>query len=193
MFHFGIDFLLFFLLMCLVKHANDRIILFIVVEPMSLFDDERHIKKKKDFLIVVCFVSFIYSRRIVFFPYLIISFEQLTMESFLRRMSSIVRKNPHQSFDPGDHQNDDDQEEEEEEEENHFHRLQQRRQSAPDIRRRANQTDKIRTELDQKVISVEEINSQTHIRHTNTSSFIRKQSHSTGKSFFDLDELKNNE
>ena len=103
------------------------------------------------------------------------------MESFLRRMSSIVRKNNHKSSDPGDNEDDNDQEEIEEE--NHFQRLQQRRRSAPDIRRRTNQGEKTPIELDQKVISVEEINSKTLIRHTNTNSFIRKQYQSTGKSF----------
>lgn len=102
------------------------------------------------------------------------------MESFLRRMSSIVRKTNHKSSDPGDNEDDNDQEEIDEE--SHFHRLQQRRRSAPDIRRRTNQGEKTPIELDQKVISVEEINSQSLIRHINTNSFTRKQYQSIGKS-----------
>ena len=101
------------------------------------------------------------------------------MESFLRRMSSIVRKGSNKSSDARD--NDDEQHQE------HFQYLQQRRRSAPDIRRRNNQVEKTSMELDQKVTSVEEIHSRTSILSTNTSNFIRKQHQSISKlpfSFF---------
>lgn len=102
------------------------------------------------------------------------------MESFFRRMSSIVRKGSNKSSDveENEQENNDDNERQ-----RHFRQMQQRRRSAPDIRRRANPVDKTSLESDQKVTSFEQINSQNLTIQTSTGSLTRKQHNSTGKKF----------
>jgi hypothetical protein len=105
------------------------------------------------------------------------------MESFFRRVSSIVRKGSNKSFDV------EEKDEEGDGRLRRFRQMQQRRRSAPDIRRRTIPIDEISMESDQKVASFEKINSQNLTIQSSTTIFTRKQSNSTGK-FFLFNSLK---
>jgi hypothetical protein len=99
------------------------------------------------------------------------------MESFFRRVSSIVRKNSNKDFDP-----------DENEQENHqrqasFREMQQRRRSAPAIRRSSIPVDKLPMESDQKITSIEQINSENQTVHSNTINLTRKHWNPTSKIF----------
>jgi hypothetical protein len=103
------------------------------------------------------------------------------MESFFRRMSSIVRKNNNKSFDPDENE----QENHGDDNERHkqFRYMQGRRRSAPDMRRRTIPVGRIPTESDQEFTSVEQINSSKMTLQTSTSILPRKHYYSTGKLF----------
>jgi len=98
------------------------------------------------------------------------------MESFFRRVSSIVRKNNNKSFDPDN--------EEDNGRQRRFQQMQQRRRSAPDIRRRApTPIDRIPLEHDKKVTSFEHINSHNLTAQSSTTNLTRKNYNSTGTLF----------
>jgi hypothetical protein len=104
------------------------------------------------------------------------------MESFFRRVSSIVRKNNNKSYDTDDNE----QENHDEEEENNgrrrqFRQMRGRRRSAPDIRRRAPTADKLSMESNQKGTSSEQIDSQRLSAQSSTTALTRKQYSSSGK------------
>ena len=93
------------------------------------------------------------------------------MESFFRRMSSIVRKNSNKSV-----------ESDENEREEHFRYLQERRRSAPDIHRRGVPLERIVLDSGQKDCPLEKLISQSMINQSSTGILARKQYHLTGKS-----------
>jgi hypothetical protein len=97
------------------------------------------------------------------------------MESFFRRMSSIVRRNSNKSFEP------DENEQESNGRARHFREMQQRRRSAPDIHRRAPPADKTSMEPEKKITSSEAINSQNLPAQSSTTNLTLKQYSSTGK------------
>jgi len=98
------------------------------------------------------------------------------MESFFRRVSSIVRKNNNKSLDP------DRDEQEDNGQQRRFQQMQQRRRSAPDIRRRApTPVDRMMMEPDKKVTSFEHINSHNLTAQGSTTNLTRKNFSSTGK------------
>lgn len=93
------------------------------------------------------------------------------MESFFRRMSSIVRKNSNKSV-----------ESDENEREEQFRYLQQRRRSAPDIRRRGVPLERIALDSSEQDSSTERLVSHSIINQSSTGILARKQYDSTGKS-----------
>ena len=100
------------------------------------------------------------------------------MQSFFRRMSSIVRKSSNKSScDTDEVENEDNNEERQRK----FRQMQQRRRSAPDIHRRAAPADRLVSESNKKVTSFEQINSQNLGIHCYTTGLTRKNFHSSGK------------
>ncbi|CAF0897394.1 unnamed protein product [Rotaria sp. Silwood1] len=91
------------------------------------------------------------------------------MESFFRRMSSIVRRNSNKSSDVDEHD-----EEDNEQQQQRFRQMRERRLSAPDIRRRAMPVDRISSEFDQKATLFEQTNSPKLMTRTNTNIVTRK-------------------
>jgi len=97
------------------------------------------------------------------------------MESFFRRVSSIVRKSNNKDFDP------DENEQENHQRQTSFREMQQRRRSAPAIRRSSIPVDKIPMESNQKITSAEQINSENQAAHSNTTNLTRKHCNPTSK------------
>ncbi len=96
------------------------------------------------------------------------------MESFFRRMSSIVRKSSNKSSDADENESEDGQDDNMRQ--RYFRQMQQRRRSAPDIHRRANLIDRLPLEADHKVTSFEQINTQNLTIQTSNSNLTRKYS-----------------
>ncbi|UJR28818.1 hypothetical protein I4U23_010042 [Adineta vaga] len=101
------------------------------------------------------------------------------MESFFRRMSSIVSKNSFKSTDVNEN-------EQENSEEDYgrlrcFREMQERRKSAPDIHRRANATSIASMQIEENDISTEQMNlpRSTTTSKTNSTQFSRPHSNST--------------
>ncbi|CAF4708405.1 unnamed protein product, partial [Rotaria magnacalcarata] len=67
------------------------------------------------------------------------------MESFFRRISSIVRRNSNKSPDIDEHDDEDAEQQE------YFRQMRERRLSAPDIRRRTDAADQVLMGSDQKI------------------------------------------
>jgi hypothetical protein len=100
------------------------------------------------------------------------------MESFFRRVSSIVRKNNNKSFDVAD--NEQENYEENNLRQRQFRRMRGRRCSAPDVRRRAPTVDRLPLESNQKGTSFEQIDSQRLSTQSSTTILTRKQYSSSG-------------
>ncbi|CAF0796306.1 unnamed protein product [Rotaria sordida] len=90
------------------------------------------------------------------------------MESFFRRMSSIVRRNSNKSTDADEHDEDDNQQQE------RFRQIRERRLSAPDIHRRTMPVDRIPMESDQKATLFEQINSPKLTAQSSSNILTRK-------------------
>ena len=107
------------------------------------------------------------------------------MESFFRRMSSIIRRHSNQS----DHSetNDDNHEQQV-----RFRQMQRRQFSAPDVRRRTNLIDRISTEFSRRFTLFEQVNSSKLITKMNTTIPIREQYKFRGKLFYSKFSFKRN-
>lgn len=99
------------------------------------------------------------------------------MESFFRRMSSMVRRNSNKSSDI------DENDEEDNEQQEHFRQMRGRRLSAPDIRRRPIPVDRIPMESDQTITLIEKSNFPKLTTQTSTTILTYKQHRPTGKLF----------
>ncbi|CAF3520493.1 unnamed protein product [Rotaria socialis] len=99
------------------------------------------------------------------------------MESFFRRMSSIVRRNSNKSPDIDEHNGEDAEQQE------YFRQMRERRLSAPDIRRRSHAVDRVLMESDQKIALFQQTSLQKLTPQTSIGLPTGKQNRSKGMLF----------